>query len=241
MTDESAPPRLVSGQGAADFKLKRALRELQSRAPTDSDRDELARRLSGLLREPAPAPSTTNAGAKRAMVGGAAAFAWLKAGAAVAALLAAGVAAYVVTRPPPAPVSARAAPQGPSTAVSPPKAELPAAPSRTATPAPIAAPAPSAKLDRAAELRLLKAAQTALDASPARALSLTAEHASRFPRSSLAQERELLAVTALLRLGRTAEARQRAEQFRQRFPSSPYAHRIAAALPATSSSSERPR
>jgi hypothetical protein len=56
--------------------------------------------------------------------------------------------------------------------------------------------------------------------APAEALAPLDQHRSRFPRGALAEEREGLAVKALVRLGRGAEARARAEAFRRRFPQS---------------------
>lgn len=60
------------------------------------------------------------------------------------------------------------------------------------------------------EARVLESARRSLEADPARALSLIDEHASRFPSGALSEERELLAVDALLRAGRTDAARERA-------------------------------
>jgi uncharacterized protein (DUF1800 family) len=52
------------------------------------------------------------------------------------------------------------------------------------------------------------------------------EHARRFPSSSLDQERELIAVTALVQLGRTAEAQRLARRFADQHPGSAYVGRI---------------
>jgi hypothetical protein len=57
-----------------------------------------------------------------------------------------------------------------------------------------------------------------LDSDPAGALKLTEEHARRFPSGTLAPEREVLAIEALARLGRSPEARQRLDALRARFP-----------------------
>jgi hypothetical protein len=73
------------------------------------------------------------------------------------------------------------------------------------------------------EADLLGSAQRALATSPGRALSLAGEHARRFPGGLLSQEREVLAIEALSRLGRTAEAKARAQRFLRTFPRS--AHR----------------
>ena len=52
------------------------------------------------------------------------------------------------------------------------------------------------------------------------------QHASRFPKGALAQEREVLAIEALVRLGRRSEAEARAENFQRRYPASTHWVRI---------------
>lgn len=52
------------------------------------------------------------------------------------------------------------------------------------------------------------------------ALAACAEHARRFPSGQLAEERESIAIRALMELGRKAEAVARATEFRARFPES---------------------
>jgi hypothetical protein len=71
------------------------------------------------------------------------------------------------------------------------------------------------------ELRLLTEAQRTLQSDPAKALGLCDEHAKRFPASRFAQERDTLAITALMALGRTADARKRADAFKVAYPDSP--------------------
>lgn len=61
-----------------------------------------------------------------------------------------------------------------------------------------------------AEAALLESARAALESSPRRALALTRVHARRFRSGVLGPERELLAVEALLRLGRTEAGNARA-------------------------------
>jgi outer membrane protein assembly factor BamD (BamD/ComL family) len=73
---------------------------------------------------------------------------------------------------------------------------------------------------------LVQRAQDALRSNPATALALTAEHARRFPRSTLYQEREMITIEALTRSGRKAQARARAERFVQQFPRSPNRRRL---------------
>lgn len=77
--------------------------------------------------------------------------------------------------------------------------------------------------DLAMEARLLQQAQDALSSAPRSSLRLLEQHRAQFPRGVLTQEREVLAIDALVRLGRIQPARARADRFRRRFPS--YSHR----------------
>ncbi|HEY8038519.1 MAG TPA: hypothetical protein VIF15_01945 [Polyangiaceae bacterium] len=90
----------------------------------------------------------------------------------------------------------------------------------------------------AAERALLDVARGALEREDgAAALAATREHERRFPAGMLVQEREAMAVRALVMLGRTGEARARAERFRARFPNSvllPALESAVGAAPSTS-------
>ncbi|MBX3225215.1 MAG: hypothetical protein KF795_32160, partial [Labilithrix sp.] len=77
-----------------------------------------------------------------------------------------------------------------------------------------------------AEVRLLERAQDALRSRPAEALALADDHARRFPQGMLAQEREVIAIEALVKTGRTSDARARAARFKARFPGSSHTRRI---------------
>ena len=97
----------------------------------------------------------------------------------------------------------------------------------------IVAPKPStstAPPDPAEEVKLLERAYLAVKTRPAEALALATEHARRYPSGMLAQEREVIAIEALLALGRGAEAKARADRFRARFPGSSHTRRIDAML-----------
>jgi hypothetical protein len=75
--------------------------------------------------------------------------------------------------------------------------------------------APSASLgvgSLSAEAAVLEQARHELSFAPDVALSIAAEHASRFPRGQLAAERVMIQIEALHRLGRDAEAEQLARQ-----------------------------
>lgn len=87
----------------------------------------------------------------------------------------------------------------------------------TANPAPEAAPS---------EAALLLRARRALGSDPAGALALTDEHARRYPTGTLVPEREVLAIEALARLGRSSEARRRLDALRERFPNAANVSRL---------------
>ncbi len=78
----------------------------------------------------------------------------------------------------------------------------------------------------ASESDLLGRAQAALASDPARALSLTAMAKRDYPRGVLVQEREVIAIEALSRLGRTAAAKARAGAFIAAFPGSAYRSKV---------------
>jgi hypothetical protein len=99
----------------------------------------------------------------------------------------------------------------------------PPVPPAPAPPLPAAAsqPPPVPEDQLTAERRLLDVARRALEAEePDRALNAVAQHERRFPAGVLVQERETMAIRALLVQGRVADARTRAERFHARFPDS---------------------
>jgi hypothetical protein len=115
--------------------------------------------------------------------------------------------------------------------------DLPSAPDPSgAARHPLEAPQPaaSAPVDPAegerVEVALLDRAQASLAGRPADALASCEEHARRFPKGTLVQEREVLAIDALLRLGRREEAEARAARFRLGFPRSGHLRRVEALL-----------
>jgi hypothetical protein len=124
---------------------------------------------------------------------------------------------------PTAPTASRVvAPAAPSSSASAPAARAPSLGKQQGKPhvrsAAIALPAQGAD----DEMLLLKRANEALALAPARALALADAHKRRFPDAVMDQERELIAVTALDRLGRFSEARRRAQDFLHAHPSSIY-------------------
>jgi hypothetical protein len=78
---------------------------------------------------------------------------------------------------------------------------------------------PSSEL--AQERALLDVARAdAAQGEAAQALGITEQHRRKFPRGRLSEEREALAIRALLSLGRAAQARERAQAFRSTYPNS---------------------
>ena len=96
----------------------------------------------------------------------------------------------------------------------------PAAPERPRPAAHVRAPRPGG------EAQLLERAQAALARRPAEALRFTREHEARFPRGALVQEREVIAIEALERLGRAGAAKARAAAFERRFRGSVHHPRV---------------
>jgi hypothetical protein len=81
-----------------------------------------------------------------------------------------------------------------------------------------------------AELALLQQSQAALDHDPAAALALAEEHARDYPRGVFGQEREMLAMEALVKLRRVPAALARADRFVRDYPASPHNERVRALL-----------
>jgi hypothetical protein len=65
---------------------------------------------------------------------------------------------------------------------------------------------------------------------PGRALLLTQEGTRKFPQGFFSQEREAIAIRSLVNLGRTSEARARAERFLTAYPRGPAAESIRASV-----------
>jgi type IV secretory pathway VirB10-like protein len=88
-------------------------------------------------------------------------------------------------------------------------------------------------LEEASEGALLHRAHAVIATDPRQALALTVEHSRRFPNGMLAQEREVIAIEALARLGRAGDARARAAAFFATYPGSAYRRRVDDALGAS--------
>ncbi|WP_437946740.1 hypothetical protein WME98_38430 [Sorangium sp. So ce296] len=135
-------------------------------------------------------------------------------------------------------------------AAAPPPAPEPApAPAAEPAPAPVArreaprnarpaAPTPDAIAavdndDLVRESNLVDQSRAALAQDPAAALAALARHEADFPKGRLAEEREFIAIRALMRLGRADEARARAAAFVARYPSSSFAEPVRRIVSAT--------
>ena len=91
-------------------------------------------------------------------------------------------------------------------------------PGASATTAPVPSSAPGAPT----EIELLRDARLALRQSPGAALAFAEQHARLYPQGKLTQERELIAISALVASGRRTAALSRGARFEQAFPTSPY-------------------
>ncbi|MCY1083478.1 hypothetical protein [Archangium lansingense] len=150
------------------------------------------------------------------------------------------VAPVPVEAPAPAPARVEAAPApAPAVAAETPAPETkavpaPRVPRARAPDAPATAPAMEARETMDEELALLESAYQAVRRGDAGgALAEAERHATRFPEGALAQEREVLAIDALVRLGRRTEAEARAERFRAHYPTSTHGVRIQGLLSGT--------
>ncbi|XYI01123.1 hypothetical protein ACMHYB_15780 [Sorangium sp. So ce1128] len=126
----------------------------------------------------------------------------------------------------PAPEAAREA-EAPRPAAPAPRRD---APRNTRPAAPPAAPIDSDELLR--ESNLIDRARAAATQNPDAALAAVDEHRREFPAGRLVEEREYVAIRALMRLGRVDEARARADAFLARYPSTSYADRVHRAVSA---------
>ena len=160
-----------------------------------------------------------------------------KLGAVVAITLAAGGAYFELRSQHRSPLAAASAPAASSAQIAPPAAasapasasarapEMPAAASAAAVPVK-PAPSGSGAATLRSEVEILREAQAARGSNPARSLALVAEHARSHPNGALSQEREMIRIEATAALGRRAEARALAQQFRAGYPGSAYGQRL---------------
>jgi len=77
-----------------------------------------------------------------------------------------------------------------------------------------------------AELRLIQKARGRLSMAPRQALELTKEHRQRFENGMFIQEREVIAIQALVNMGEMERAKKRAKTLVQRYPNTAYHRRL---------------
>jgi len=244
VSEELDPPRLSK---RSDSPLEQRLAGLVEGARADVGTPEQVMQLEASLLPligspvPGPGPGTPAAG-PTASGGGAAsvgATAGIKATAIAVAVIAAaggGLWLHSTQTPAPVPVEQRAPvsvvvpvePTTPTPSIGPeapvePPAMAPA-PSHPSSPA--GGPGASKETPALSEPDLIGQAQTALAGNPVRALSLCEKHRKQFPHGVLVQEREVLAIEALAKLGRHAQAVDRGERFMKAFPSSAHRSKI---------------
>jgi hypothetical protein len=247
MKGPTEPPRL-SADVPPESTLGRALGAAQRRGPTDEQWRALERSVFTAIAPGATASASTSGAARAsgsapapagavkliallalASMGTGAGVRWLRRPAAAVAVVetrsmtsvSAGV-SQPVRSPPPPETPAFVDLRGP--AAQEPKA--PPARRRASARRPVETNEPAAP----DELELLERADRALASAPAVALSLAESHARLFPKGAMEEEREVIAVSALARLGRDRDARARADRFMRAHAGSAYALRIQRAL-----------
>jgi len=224
----------------------------QARTPGDADKRRIAERLAvPLAAGAAVGGATAAAKAAGAQAAGASLFASWGVKLATLVVVGATATALVVSRgssssgsraTKPAPMSAPS--PAPQVAPTPPVAEpAPVSPDAlpeqaaqpVAPPRSVAAVAPHVpKADELMEeAALLHQAQSAWRAGQiAKALELANQHARRFPRSQLANERDVLRVLSLCKLGQTASAKQVGARLLRSAKGSPWYQSVAASCAA---------
>jgi hypothetical protein len=212
----------------ASPQVRRLLESAVVDEATDAEYNAVQARLTALFLAPLAAPSAKAAVGTKAVLAKVVATATIfTVGAAVWLTRPSDVAEVMptVSLPPSAALAARFAVDAGAPAIegapvptarAAPKRVLGTKPDPHEKPTPAPSPPHSAKEDE--ELDGLQAAMS--EPLPITRLALIEQHRQRYPQSTLGQEREILAVEALVALGRKSEAEDRAAQFRQRWPTS---------------------
>lgn len=222
------PPRLLDPASGAPEDLRALFDASQRHLPTPAELERLASKLGSLLGptggEPTPSGGSGSGLAKLAAVTGA-----LIGGAVLVSSLTDEVPRETREAPPatpqvepatvPEPVATHAPPR--ETAASP-----EATPTNVADEPSVVPRAPERRASAELEVQVLERARRALAENPSRALALTTEHKLRFPGGVLAQEREVIAIEALRRLGRAEQARLRSEEFSKNYPGSAHRYKL---------------
>jgi hypothetical protein len=221
----SGPARWSTGAADAPQKLRELLVEARSDLPSPAELGRVSAKLGGLLDLSVSVP-TTAVSTPTSVLGK-----WIGMTAAAGAI--AGGVAYGIhdARTP----SGHVAPPAVTSThvVDTPPAAVTAREQRTTDAAteddvapPAATPPVSKGVKPPSEVELLDRARAALKTEPAKALALTRQHQRLYPDGALSQEREVLAIEALSRLGKKGNAEKRAGQFEQRYPGSAYQKKV---------------
>jgi outer membrane biosynthesis protein TonB len=224
------PPRLTDPASGAPDELRSLFDAGTRDVPSAGELARLATKLGPVL---GPGAGATASGGSAAGVGKLA----LVVGALVGgALLVSSLTREVPTNVPdarPLPQKEVAPkPENPAKVEPPVATQAPAAEAPSAPPSTVERPVRRAEQLSNAELEveLLERARAALAGNPAHALSLTSEHKLRFPGGTLAQEREVIAIEALRRLGKNDQAALRADEFAKHYPGSAHRHKLDAGV-----------
>ena len=241
MSEPTDPKRLVDADPSS--RLGRLMTSATRDVPSDEQLAALAARLGTVL-EPAPGTPSPQGHSTLAKLAAAAGVAAIIAGAILALRARSSQpsqSSVAPAAPSVAPPSLAASPDTPAVAT--PAAAAPALPTASSSEPARAVPLPGKKpsaetaksaapaADASSESKLLEQARRALPSDPAAALALTNQDAALFPHGVLVQEREVIAIEALRRLNRTAEADRRAEAFSRAFPGSAHQRVIEDATP----------
>jgi hypothetical protein len=253
MNDPQDPPRLIDTDEGSD-RLRDLIRECRNDAATSEEVKRLESKLMPLIWLPptaaGPTASATSGSGAASTTAATTSGVALKTGAAIAIAAAVAGGGLWLSRSATEPAIERKstpAQEQPKVAEQAPAVEAPSSPAAPSevddqTP-PTNAPTTnsparsnvvgrerSEAIEAVSESDLLGRAQAALRADPNRALALAAEHRRKFPNGVLVQEREVLTIEALERLGRHKEAVARADGFLRSFPGSAHRSKVNAVI-----------
>jgi hypothetical protein len=223
---EQDPTRLMDAGSGAPEALRSLFAAGAADLPSQAELARLATKLGPVLTPPGAPVSTGGATAAKvglaALVVGAGAL-WIASFGSRDKAPAPSTPTEVRVVPPTTPAApAELAPSTPAPDVRAPESASVEA-SGNAPPAPKGA-TPSQPVE--SEAAFLERARATLASNPSRALALANLHRSRYPSGVLAQEREVIAIEALKRLGRADEAARRSGDFSNRYPGSAYGRKL---------------
>ena len=226
------PPRLLDSESEAPEGLRNLLRGAKQELPSEARLSRIAAGLGPILGPGLGGDIVAQAAGQGSGVAssGAAVSAggvWVKV--MLGVLAAGGAGAVVWSALPPEPEPRVILPhEAPNTVVAS-EVETPKQPEAKSEEVtqPAQTPSPAKKAaKRSSEAQLLGAARAALKSDPSRALAFTQEHQRLYPKGQLAQEREVIAIAALRKLGKGKNAADRAKTFEEQYPGSAHQPRV---------------